>query len=128
MIQILSGLLGGRTWAAWLVVAVLSLGALGGVYAWIDHQGYARASAEWQAKYEAREVALAQQRFHELDRQAHANDAAKAREAERLAAAQAQIDALNQALLENDVAAEADPNADRIGIGADSVERLNRIR
>lgn len=128
MIPLLARLLGGRTWAAWLVVAVLSISALGSVYAWIDHQGYARASAAWSKKYDAREAALTEQRFRELDRQATVNAEAKAREATRLAAEQARADALEAMIADLSAAAEHDPNAQRIGIGADSVDRLNRIR
>lgn len=128
MIPIIARLLGGKTWAAWLLVAVLAIGAAGGTYAWVDHQGYARASAAWSQKYEAREAALQAQRFRELDRQASANAEAKAREAARLAAEQARADALEALIDELTAAAEHDPNAARIGLGADSVDRLNRIR
>ena len=128
MIALLARLLGGKTWLAWLIVAALSAGALGGLYAWVDHQGYARASAKWEKKYDAREAELQAARFKELDRQATANAEAKAREAERLAAEQRRVAELERQIAENDKAADADPNRDRIGIGADSVERLNRIR
>ena len=128
MIAIIARLLGGKTWAAWLVVAVLSTGVAGVVYAWIDHGGYARASAAWEKKYDAREAELAQQRFRELDRQATVNAEAKAREAARLAAEQKRADELEALIADLTADADADPNRDRIGLGADSVSRINRIR
>ena len=128
MIRILAGLLGGKTWLAWLIVAGLGLGAVGGLYAYVDHQGYRRAEVKWSAKYDAREAALEAQRFKELDRQATVNAEAKAREAERLAAEQRRVDELEALIADLAAAADADPNRDRIGLGADSVDRLNRIR
>lgn len=128
VIRTLAALLGGKTWLAWLVVAALSVGALGGLYAWVDHQGYARASAKWEAKYEARELELQTARFRELDRQATANAEAKAREASRLAAEQARAAELERLLAELSAQADADPNAARPGLSAGAVERLNRIR
>lgn len=128
MIRLLAGLLCGKTWLAWLIVAGGALAALSGLYAYVDHGGYARAEAKWSQKYDARERALEAQRFKELDRQATVNAEAKAREAERLAAEQRRADELERQLAQNDREAEADPTAGRIGLGADSVDRLNRIR
>lgn len=128
IIRLLAGLLGGKTWLAWLIAAAMAATALAGVYAYVDHQGYKRAATEWSAKYEKREAELQAARFRELDRQATANAEAKAREAERLAAEQRRAEELEALLDELAAAAKADPNADRIGLGADSVERLNRIR
>lgn len=128
MIALLARLLSGKTWLAWLIVAVLSAASLGGLYAWVDHQGYARASAAWEKKYDAREVELQAARFKELDRQATANAAAKAREAERLAAEQQRVDELELLLAELSRQADADPNRDRPGLSAGAVDRLNRIR
>jgi hypothetical protein len=128
MIRVLAALLGGKTWLAWLIVAGGGLAALGGLYAYVDHQGYKRASAHWSQKYEARERALETQRFREIDRQATVNAEAKAREAERLAAERRRAAELEALIVDLSRAAEADPNRDRIGLGADSVDRLNRIR
>ena len=126
--KFLIGLLGGKAWLAWLLVAGVGLGALGGVYAFIDHGGYRRATLEWTVKYDKREAELNAARFKELDRQASVNAAAKALEATRLAAEMARAAALEAIILENDLAAEIDPDKDRIGLGADSVDRINRIR
>lgn len=128
MIALLARLLGGKTWLAWLIVASLSAGAVGGLYAWVDHQGYARASAKWSQKYDARESELQAARFKELDRQSTANAEAKAREAERLAAEQQRVDDLERLLAELSAQADADPNRDRPGLSAGAVDRLNRIR
>lgn len=128
MIALLARLLGGRTWLAWLVVAGLSAGALGGLYAWVDHQGYRRAEAKWSQKYEDREAQLQTARFKELDRQATVNAEAKAREAERLAAEHRRVDELEALLAELSTQADADPNRDRPGLSAGAVDRLNRIR
>jgi hypothetical protein len=124
----LARLLGGRTWLAWLLTAASVAGALGGIYAYVDHQGYKRATIEWSQKYDRREAELQAMRFRELDRQATANAEAKAAESARLREMAERLADLEAAAAENDRAAEADPNADRIGLGADSVERLNRIR
>ena len=124
----LAGVLGGRSWLAWLIVAVMALGSVGGLYAWIDHGGYSRASAEWSVKYERRENEIRTARFKELDRQAAVNDAAKAREAIALAAEAARADALDKLIAGLNAAADEDPNRDDLCLGADSVERLNRIR
>lgn len=127
MIKILSALLGGKTWLAWLIVAGLGLGALGGVYWYVDHGGYQRATLEWTVKYNDRELALERQRLAELDRQAQANDQAKAAEAARIAQLRNELAQLERELEEQSHAADNDPNADRIGLGADSVHRINRI-
>ena len=128
MIRALAALLGGKTWLAWLMVAGLGLGAVGGLYAYVDHQGYKRAETKWSQKYDARELELQTVRFRELDRQATVNADAKAREAVILAAEQARADALEALIAENDKSADEDPNKDRIGLGADSIKRLDRIR
>lgn len=128
MIALLTRLLGGRTWLAWLIVAGLSLASLGGLYAYVDHKGYARAEDKWSQKYDAREAELQAARFRELDRQATANAEAKAREAKRLAEEQRRVDELDRQLAQINREADADPNRDRPGLSAGAVERLNRIR
>lgn len=127
MIKLIAGLLGGNTLMAWLIVAGLGLGAVGGAYWWVDHQGYQRATIEWTVKYDQRELALERQRLAELDRQAQANDAAKASEAARLAQLRSELAEMEHQLQEQSHAADIDPNADRVGLGSDSVLRLNRI-
>lgn len=127
MIKLIAGLLGGNTLMAWLLVAGLGIGALGGVYWYVDHGGYNRATLEWTVKYNERELALERQRFAELDRQALANDNAKAAEAARNAQLRSELAEMEKQLEEQSHAADNDPNADRIGLGADSVSRIGRI-
>lgn len=127
MIALIARLLGGSSVAAWLVVAVLGLGAVGGAYWWVDHGGYNRATLEWTVKYDQRELALEKLRLAELDRQALANDRAKAAEAERIAQLRNELAQAERELQEQSHEADVDPNADRIGLGAGSVQRLNRI-
>lgn len=127
MIKFIAGLLGGNTLMAWLIVAGLGLGAVGGVYWWVDHQGYQRATLEWTVKYNDRELALEKQRLAELDRQATANDRAKAAEAARIAQLRNELAQRERELEEQSHEADVDPNADRVGLGADSVRRIQRI-
>lgn len=128
MISLLASLLGGRTWLAWVIVAGAAFAGLGGAYAYIDHRGYERATLEWTVKYQRRETELAQQRADELDRQAAVNAQAKAHEQQALVEMESQL-AASQALVD-ELAREAaqDPNANKLGIDADAVDRLNRIQ
>lgn len=127
MIKLIASLLGGKTWLVWLIVAALGLGALGGAYWWVDHGGYQRATLEWTVKYNDRELALERQRLAELDRQATANDSAKAAEAARIAQLRNELAQAERELQEQSHEADIDPNADRVGLGSDSVLRINRI-
>lgn len=127
MVKFIAGLLGGNTLMAWLLVAGLGIGALGGVYWYVDRGGYQRATLEWTVKYNARELALEKQRLAELDRQAQANDTAKAAEAARIAQLRNELAQRERELQEQSHEADIDPNADRIGLGADSVSRIGRV-
>lgn len=127
MIALLARLLGGSTIAAWLVVAGLGVAVAGGAYFYVRGQGYEQATLEWSVRYQERELALERQRLAELDRQALANDQAKAAEAARIAQLRNELSALERELQEQSNAADIDPNADRIGLGSDSVLRLQRI-
>lgn len=128
MITLIARLLGGSTIAAWLVVGVLGLGAVGGAYLWASHHGYQRATLEWSVKYQEREAELQRLAFQELDRQAAANEAAKANEAARLAQLRNELSALERQLQEQSNAADNDPDAGRIGLSSDGVQRLNQLR
>lgn len=127
IIKLLAGLLGGKVWLAWLIVAGLGLGAVGGVYWWIDNGGYQRATLEWSVKYTQRENELERRRIAELDRQALANDTAKAAEAARIAVLREEKAKLERDLIALADAASSDPNATREGLGADSVARINSV-
>jgi len=128
MITILARLLGGSTVAAWLVVGVLGATALGGAYWYAQNQGFQRATLEWSVRYAGREAELQRLAFQELDRQAAANDAAKANEAARLAQLRNELSALERQLQEQSNAADNDPDAGRIGLSADGVQRVDGIR
>lgn len=127
MIKLIAGLLGGNTLIAWLLVAGLGLGAVGGVYWYVDRQGYNRATLEWTVKYTERELALERQRLAELDRQALANDRAKAAERAAIEQLRNELAQAERELQEQSHEADIDPNADRIGLGADSVSRIGRV-
>ena len=128
MIKALAGLLGLKSWVTWLIIAGASLSALGGVYAYVDHGGYARAAHEWSTKYDAREAAWLKASIAEAERQSLANQIAKEKEAAALAAERARAAALEAQIAELEKAAEADVNHARVGLGAASVDRLNRSR
>lgn len=127
MIQLIARLFGGSTLVAWLIVAGLGLGVVGGAYWWVDRQGYTRATLEWTVKYNERELALERQRFAELDRQALANDRAKATEAARIAQLRSELAEMEHQIQEQSHEADVDPNADRVGLGADGVRRIQRV-
>lgn len=127
MIALLARLLGGSKLMAWLIVAGLVAGAVGGAYWYVERQGYNRAALEWTVRYTEREAELERQRFAELERQALANDRAKAAEAARIAQLRNEAAQLELQLQELADAAAIDPDADRIGLGAPSVQRLNGI-
>ena len=125
MIKIIASLLGGNTLAAWAVVALIGVVSLGGAYFYASNQGYQRATVEWSQKYEARELALERQRLTELDRQAQANDRAKASEAKRIAQIRSELADLERQLQEQAHEADNDPDRDRVGLNGDSVRRIN---
>jgi hypothetical protein len=127
MIKLIAGLLGGNTLIAWLIVAGLGLGALGGVYWYVDHGGYQRATLEWTVKYNDRELALEKQRIAELDRQALANDRAKAAERAAIEQLRNELAQAERELEEQSHEADNDPNADRVGLSAGGVQRIGRI-
>ena len=115
-------------WRILSIVGVLAavLGTLGGIYLYIDRQGYQRATQEWTIKYERREAELKQQTADELSRQQAANDAAKAEEeAQQEAERKRQMAAVDLAMTLNAEAA-ADPNRDNIALDAAAVDRHNR--
>ena len=127
MIKLIASLLGGSTLAAWAVVALLSVAGLGGAYFWAQNQGYQRATVEWSQKYDARELVLERQKLAELDRQAQANDRAKASEAKRIAQLRSDLAELERQLQEQAHEADNDPDRDRVGLSADGVRRINGI-
>lgn len=124
--KFIASLLGGKTWLVWLLVAGLAVGAVGGAYVYVRGQGYEQATLEWSVRYQERELALERQRLAELDRQALANDTAKAAEAARIAQLRNELAQAERELEEQSHAADIDPDAARIGLGASSVHRIGR--
>lgn len=102
------------------------LGTLGGIYLYIDHEGYRRASLEWQIKYDKREAELKEQTFKELDRQATANAEAKAEEDAALEAYRLHLLEMATRNMQLTQEAAADPNRDNVALDADAVARHNR--
>jgi len=97
-------------------------------YAYVDHKGYQRAEAHYTAVIAKDRAERAEADANEQRRQTIANNAAKKREAEAIA----EIDRLESENTEirkrmRDEAAQ-DPDAGRIAIGSDGVQRLNSIR
>jgi hypothetical protein len=102
------------------------LGAVAGLYAYVDHQGYQRATLEWTLKYERREAELRQQLADELDRQTSINAMAKAAEEAELEALRLRlVEMSNRAMVLMQEAA-ADPHASNVALDAAAVDRYNR--
>ncbi|MGO6737111.1 hypothetical protein ACC732_04420 [Rhizobium ruizarguesonis] len=95
---------------------------------YIDHKGYARAEAYHKAEIVELKAAAVTARDAEVERQAAANNAAKAREAARIADMQAEADQLAKQIEELQREASEDPDAGRTAIGAPSVQRINKVR
>ncbi|MDK4727482.1 hypothetical protein [Rhizobium phaseoli] len=112
----------------WTVGTLAAILLLFGAYAYVDHRGYARAEAHYKAVIAAEHAAAVTARDAETERQAAANNAAKAREAERIAEMQAANESLNQKIEELQREASQDPDAGRVVLGAPSVRRVNKVR
>ncbi|MDF0659723.1 MULTISPECIES: hypothetical protein [unclassified Rhizobium] len=128
MIVWIAKLLGVDKWIVGAVVVMALLAAVGGAYAYVDHRGYQRAAVAYQARidklvgdYKAAEIA-------ETERQAAANNAAKAREASRIAEMFAANSKLETRIKELANEAVADPDAGKPVLGAPSVRRINEVR
>jgi hypothetical protein len=112
----------------WIAGAVAGVALLLAAYAYVDHRGYQRAVVTYQARidklvgdYKTAEIA-------EAERQAAANNAAKAREASRIAEMQAANSKLETRIKELADEAAADPDAGKPVLGAPSVRRINEVR
>lgn len=128
----LAKLLGLDRLAVVLLVAALALSAAGGAYLYVDHKGYGRGYSAAETKYTAEiaamKAAAITARDAELERQSAANNAAKAREAARIAQMQAENDSLEQKITELEREAKQDPDAGRAALSAPGVRRINSIR
>lgn len=112
----------------WIAGAMAGVALLLAAYAYVDHRGYQRAAVTYQARidklvgdYNAAEIA-------ETERQVAANNAAKAREASRIAEMQAANSKLETRIKELADEAAADPDAGKPVLGAPSVRRINEVR
>lgn len=112
----------------WLAGALAALALLLAAYAYVDHRGYARAEIHYKGVIATEHAAATTARNAEVDRQAARQNEAKAREAERIAAMQAEADQLAKQIEELQREASEDPNAGRTAIGASSVQRINKVR
>jgi len=108
--------------------ALAALALLLAAYAYVDHRGYARAEVHYKGVIAAEHAAAAEARNAEVERQAAANNAAKAREAARIAEMQAQTEILQSQIEELQREASEDPDAGRTALGAPSVQRVNKVR
>lgn len=110
------------------VLAVVSILAIFGFGSYKDTKGYDRASVEYQLKIEqikSEQLILA---AAERNRQQAANDSAKRREATLIDEINTSSDELDQKLLELSVESLKDPDANRAGLNAASVRRINKIQ
>lgn len=114
----------GRRLAAGVGAVVLLLAA----YAYVDHRGYARGAADGAIKIAELKAAAVAARDAEIERQSAANDAAKAREAQRIAEIAAENQSLEDKIKELQREASEDPDAGRVVLGAPSVQRINKVR
>ncbi len=111
-----------------LLGALAALALLLAAYAYIDHRGYARAEAYYKGVIAAEHAAAVTARDDEIERQAAANNAAKARETQRIAAMQAENESLELKIKELEREAGEDPDAGRTALGAPGVQRINKVR
>lgn len=139
MIKLVAKLLGVDDWIARsLTIVVIVAGVLiagYSVYSRIYAQGYGAAEAKYKAEiaqinldHETERKKLAEADVNEQRRQTIANNAAKKREADAIAAITAketEIADLRRKLRDE---ARKDPAADKPVLGADSVQRINQIR
>lgn len=114
--------------AAYLIAALAAVVVLWGVYTYIDHQGYQRAAVAYEAKIVGIHADYAATALAEVQRQAMANNAAKALEASRIAELQAANSELETRIKELADEADRDPDAGRATLGAAGVRRINSIR
>jgi hypothetical protein len=114
----------GRRIAASVGAALLLLAA----YAYVDHRGYARGTAEGAIKIAELKAAAVTARDAEIERQDARNSEAKAREASRIAEMQAEAESLEQKIKELEREASQDPDAGRIVLSAPGVRRINQVR
>lgn len=108
-----------------LIAAVL---LLWGVHTHVYNSGYDDAVLVKDAEIAELKRAATEARNAEVERQDAANNAAKLREAQRIAEMQAENELLQSQIEELGREADQDPDAGRVVLGAPSVQRINKIR
>ncbi|MBO9124836.1 MULTISPECIES: hypothetical protein [unclassified Rhizobium] len=123
MIAFLTSKVGGYLIGAIAAVALVWWG-----YSSIYNAGYEAATAIKNAEIVELKAAATEARDKEASRQVAANNAAKAREATRIAEIQAENHSLEDKIKELQREASEDPDAGRVVLGAPSVQRINKVR
>jgi len=113
---------------AYVLGAMAALALLWGAYTYVDHQGYQRAAGEYQAKIDKINAGLVTAKVAEVERQDAANNAAKAREAERIAQLDQQAIEIENLRKEQADAASQDPDRDKPALSSFGVQRINKFR
>ncbi|MCS0463496.1 hypothetical protein [Rhizobium favelukesii] len=94
----------------------------------IYDSGYQAAAGKFTAEIAEMKRQAVTARDAEIERQSAAQDAAKAREATRIAAMQSESESLQTQIEELQREADQDPDAGRVVLSAPSVRRINQIR
>ena len=123
MIALLTSKIGGYLIGAIAIALLVWWG-----YTSIYNAGYDAATSVKNAEIVELKAAATDARDKEANRQVAANNAAKAREAERIAQIQAVNDSLEDKIKELQREASEDPDAGRVVLGAPSVQRINKVR
>ena len=132
MIAALAKLLGVDKWLVSVVAIVIAAGlvlwAANSAYSRIYDSGYQAAAVKYEAQIAAEHAAAVTAALAETERQDAANNAAKAREAARIAEIEAENQSLEDKIKELQREASEDPDAGRTAISAPGVRRVNTVR
>jgi hypothetical protein len=112
----------------WMIGGLAAFALLASAYAYVDHKGYQRAAGVYEQRIAADAAKRLEADLNEQRRQIIANNAAKKREAEAIAALEAEEARNLELRKELRREAEQDPDRDRVVLGAPSVRRINKIR
>lgn len=115
-------------WVGYVIASLLLAVAIWWGVSAIYNNGYDAAATKYKAEISELKAAAVTARNAELERQVAANNAAKEREAARIAEMQAQADQLAKQIEELQREASQDPDAGRTALGAPSVQRINKVR
>ncbi|MBX5010904.1 hypothetical protein [Rhizobium lentis] len=115
-------------WVGYGIAVVLLALAVWWGASTIYNNGYDAASLKYRVEIAELKQAAAAAANAETERQAAANNAAKAREAERIAQMRAENESLELKIKELEREAGEDPDAGRTALGAPGVQRINKVR